>query len=536
VHSLIVFEDHSKCNGASMTRYRFLAVAFVAAACGSVKERTDCATSAGCPPGEYCAHTPEGSVCWPDAVSPTVTGVTVEPSTCPRDGQLTVTAEVEDDAELFAVEATADVDPAHAFPLTRQTGTTWSGTIALAQLDFPAFARETVVTVRALDGARNEVSAPAAQRPVVTRVRWERPLEAASIVTPTSPAVGADGTVVVGGSDGKLRFFLPGGEPAHPALALAGGAIAQPPSIGAQAIWVGANDGKLYGVKLDGSGELSPSRSCTASGVAKGPPAVLTTAGVDVAFGAFAGTQLVASSSTCALSPIRDGYSAGAAVDLNGNVIGVTTATGASTVRRFSWAGSAFEELWSAAVGATVTATPTFDADGRILTVGQDGGVDRTTAAGVTAPLATLSGSIDDSPIILSDGNLVVGDASGKLHRLTPDGTEVAGWPVDLGAAVHAPMALSGGPVRFLAATDDGRVHALANDGAVLWSGALTSGLALGAGNLHTPPGSAFSTAYFSGADGKLYAVVVEGGLDTTAPWPKAWHDPRNTSRAGGAF
>ena len=36
-----------------------------------------------------------------------------------------------------------------------------------------------------------------------------------------------------------------------------------------------------------------------------------------------------------------------------------------------------------------------------------------------------------------------------------------------------------------------------------------------------------------AGADGKLYAVVVDGQLDVTAPWPKAFHDPRNTSNAG---
>ncbi len=45
--------------------------------------------------------------------------------------------------------------------------------------------------------------------------------------------------------------------------------------------------------------------------------------------------------------------------------------------------------------------------------------------------------------------------------------------------------------------------------------------------------GSDFSTAYFSGANGKLYAVIVDGHLDTSAPWPKAFHDPRNTNRAG---
>jgi outer membrane protein assembly factor BamB len=93
-------------------------------------------------------------------------------------------------------------------------------------------------------------------------------------------------------------------------------------------------------------------------------------------------------------------------------------------------------------------------------------------------------------------------------------------------------LKLAGGPVWFLVATADGKVHAVGDSGAILWSGPLTGGTALGAGNLHTPPGSELSTAYFGGADGKLYAVIVDGALDTAAPWPKAWHDSRNTSRA----
>jgi len=47
---------------------------------------------------------------------------------------------------------------------------------------------------------------------------------------------------------------------------------------------------------------------------------------------------------------------------------------------------------------------------------------------------------------------------------------------------------------------------------------------------------AAFSTAYFGGDDGKLHAVVVDGHLDTAAPWPKAHHDVRNTSNAGSSL
>jgi hypothetical protein len=41
------------------------------------------------------------------------------------------------------------------------------------------------------------------------------------------------------------------------------------------------------------------------------------------------------------------------------------------------------------------------------------------------------------------------------------------------------------------------------------------------------------STAYVASSSGKLFAVIVDGELDGSSPWPKAFHDPRNTNRAG---
>jgi hypothetical protein len=41
------------------------------------------------------------------------------------------------------------------------------------------------------------------------------------------------------------------------------------------------------------------------------------------------------------------------------------------------------------------------------------------------------------------------------------------------------------------------------------------------------------SYAYFASGNGRLYSVVVDGQLDASAPWPKAFHDPKNTNRAG---
>lgn len=540
MHELIVSASYSECNGASLTRPLAIVAALLLAACGDVEEREACDTSGDCPAGEYCAHTPEGAVCWPDAVPPTVTGVAVDCGTagCVRDGELVVEAEVADDLEVFAVEATVGFDPTRSFPLVRGEGTAWSGSVSLAALDFPGFELEAVVTVRALDGARNEATGVAGegQRPRVGRVRWAYP--AGASLSP--PAVSGSGEVVIGRSalSDQLLVVRPDGTKAW-SLTVGSGTVTSPPSIGAEAIWVAANDGKLYAVKPDGSGELSPSRTCAASGVAKGPPAVLTTAGVDVAFGAFSSGRIYASGPTCVPTAAGDPFSGGAAIGADGAVFGAASTAVSKTLRQHTWDGEAFGAGWTATLADSVIA-PLALADGTsVLSASIGGHIEHVLTgpdAGAVSQLTELGSAVDDSPIILSNGDIVVGDAAGELHRLTADGTAVWDPPPDLGAAVHAPMALTGGLVRFLVATADGVVHALDDDGEVLWHGPLTAGMALGAGNLHTPPGGAFSTAYFGGADGKLHAVVVEGRLDTTAPWPKAWHDARNTSRAAAPF
>ena len=85
--------------------------------------------------------------------------------------------------------------------------------------------------------------------------------------------------------------------------------------------------------------------------------------------------------------------------------------------------------------------------------------------------------------------------------------------------------------------TSDGSVFAVrVADGTVTWTQRLTAAAqSLEPANIWTEPGATTSTAYLAGADGNLYAVIVDGVLDTSAPWPKAFHDPQNTSNAGVA-
>ncbi|HEY6003902.1 MAG TPA: pyrrolo-quinoline quinone, partial [Anaeromyxobacter sp.] len=109
--------------------------------------------------------------------------------------------------------------------------------------------------------------------------------------------------------------------------------------------------------------------------------------------------------------------------------------------------------------------------------------------------------------------------------------------PPVLGSPVFAPLVLSGTTAPFIVPTNAGNVYALADDGTTKWQTTLPSATLLRAGNIFTPPsqpaGPTMSVAYFSSGNGHLYAVIVDGQLDASAPWPKAFHDPRNTNHAG---
>jgi outer membrane protein assembly factor BamB len=141
-----------------------------------------------------------------------------------------------------------------------------------------------------------------------------------------------------------------------------------------------------------------------------------------------------------------------------------------------------------------------------------------------------------DSAIVLAGGDVVVGDENGALYRFSAGGPAWTPAPT-LGSAIRGPMVLDNPTAPFIVPTNAGKVFALKDDGTTLWETTLPSATQLRAGNIYTPPaqpaGQTLSVAYFSSGNGRLYAVIVDGQLDAGAPWPKAFHDPRNTNHAG---
>ncbi|ACL67682.1 Pyrrolo-quinoline quinone [Anaeromyxobacter dehalogenans 2CP-1] len=511
---------------------RMLALAaLLAAGCSGVKEdRSGCARSADCPAGETCAATPDGAVCWPDAQPPAVSGVAVTCGPpCLRDGTLRVEATVADDHEVGEVTVALDLDPSRAVPMTR-AGARWVAQVPLEEFPFPAFERAVVATVTARDGARNASVPVDAAAQTVTRLRWAQAADSGATVALSSPAVDGSGTVVLGASNGMVYRFDGAGLPVGEPVQLAGGS-AGVPSVEGSATWIGTQGGSLYVLDVG----VSPA-DCSPGEPIAGPP---TLVGARAVAGSQAGVVIVADTSgfcnqTSALGPVA----APVVVTAAGSVIAASSGTllkfglPASGVLRSEWTG--IDSPLPPRVGDAVVQPLAVDETDALWTVAQNGALNRTAADATTTTIATVPvGS--SGPIVLADGSVVVGSGAGMLQRFSTASAPPWAESEPLNGVPAVPLALAGTRPALLVPTSTGRLYAVnADDGKIAWSVKLSAtGQALQPANIHGAPGAATSTAYVAGADGKLYAVIVDGQLDRAAPWPKAFHDPRNTGNAG---
>ena len=452
---------------------------------------------------------------------------------CRPDATLVIREQIAD-ARLLDASASVELDGySRKFPFAA-TGTGFVVTIPLRELPFPYFERAVQVALTARDAAGN-VGTEVLGIPV-RRFQWRRQFQ----VPATSPAVGKDGTLVLGlsRSYSQLVALHPDGSDAWqltlaPSGSATPGNVTAPPSIGASAIWVGSEDGRVYAVDPTGAGILNGvegGRGCDTGAVVKVSPA-LSYGGIEVAF-APSGTSVVAADlGRCVPSDAQEPYLA-SAVLAQSDEIAVASTTG--KYLRYSFA-LAFRLLQTVSIGPT-TSSPALDSVGSLWAGATDGWL---YAVGTrsTSKWMGSAAPISSSPVIAANGDIIFGDDAGVLHRYTPAGVKV--WPVepDLGGAVRAPLLLAGGDVEILVPTANGKLVGLRGDGTVLWSTGLAAGQDLREANLYTPPGQAgrvFSTAYLGCGDGSVYAVMVDGQLDPAAPWPRAHHDPRNTGNVRG--
>ncbi len=475
-----------------------------------------------------------------DTAAPSIQGATAAcAGGCKRDSVLDVSAGVTD-ANLLAVAVTLDLEPGRSVPVTR-AGDTWSAPVALRDWPFPYFQRTAQMTVRAVDRAGNESTVAL---PVdVTRLRWAYTSGATAV---TSPAVMSDGTIVFGVSatSGQLRALKPDMTEAFLPVTVGSQAVTAAPSIGPTAIWVASNDGKIYAVALDGSGILNGT-GCDTLSAPVGVPALFGGAWDVALVGSTDTLALLAARVTpqlCNLTSAGEIFTASASVAMDASAYAVTRAgNNAATLRRYvPAAGGVPAPSWTAPSGMNAVAPLALDAQSRILIDSADGALLRATNQGVVgsvAPLASLPAQAEASPVVLANGDVVVGLAGGSVHRIADGGTAAWPSPPDVGGTVRGLAALQAGPdaADILAVTALGEIAALRPDGALAWSGRPTTAALSFPAVVDAAPGG-LPTAYAGSQDGKLYAVVVDGAPDTTAPWPKAHHDVRNTGNAGSSL
>jgi outer membrane protein assembly factor BamB len=363
----------------------------------------------------------------------------------------------------------------------------------------------------------------------------------------------------------QLRALAPDGTERwrltlEPSAGAGGKAVRHAPAVGTTAIWAGADDGRLYGAALDGGAVLT---SCSGGvDVEVYTPALRSAPEV-----AFAGTGSTAPAQLVAASTAAGAVACDRAATLNQGSASPVLAAGAllapttsliseGALVRFVEAGTqpgALTRDWSVRVGRT-QAAPSVTGDGKVVLGGRDGHVylvDAAAAAPNSSDLLGLAGAPDGSAVVGAGGDLFLGTNDGGLHRLVrgAGGAWSDAW---VGATVGAPVAgvalasrdASGVFLYSVTSTAGaGEVQALAEVGGrpvAVWA---TSGLAAGA--LQPPvlvpppagaPASQLATLYVGSGDGHLYALVVDTGLDVTAPWPKAHHDLRNTGNAAAAL
>ena len=529
---------------------RLASVLFLAGAlaCGSADEKQGCSTSNECPVGEYCARSGSERRCWPDAVAPAaaVVSAACTPAPCRRDGVLHVVATVTDDSEVLGASVSLDLDPSQAFPMSPSAGQ-WVADVPLRALPFEAFSRDVVPTVVGRDGARNASAAASGAGVNVTRLRWTYDAGAPL----TAPAVMADGTVILGVSATADQVLAVNASGVKAWSQTVGGTsfVTAAPAIGGHAIWVGSESGVLYAVELDGSAVMA-NVGVDVGGPIKGSVALKTELAKDTGFATCKkadNTGWIGVASTVPtqfdVSSAPDGFASGPVIGIDELIHGSTaTGTNDATLRTFALTDIPFalSAYWTATLGKGSLAPSGIDGSGAIVSPSDESTptLKRTVpgASPVTDTIGTLTAFAGVGAIVLANGDVVIGDENGRLHRFGSSGP-VWSVPPNLASAVRGSMVLSGTASPLLVATNAGKVFALRDDGTTAWEGTLASATQLRPPNVHTPSGQpagpVMSTAYLSSGNGRLYAVIVDGQLDGSAPWPKAFHDPRNTNHAG---
>lgn len=433
--------------------------------------------------------------------------------------------------------------------------------VKLWELEMPAFHDTVTFTLTGQDAVGNEAEQKQEARKV-TRFKWAYQVDTAPVKA--SPAVASDGTIVVGstngGTGGNLVAVNPDGTKRWDDSTL--GALDASPSIGEVTngkallyLGLNASDGANFeALELDTHSSKKvcgpyPGTSLASPGIFKDPSAAGAEAAAihinDADTGSLIGLRPGAGQnlSDCIQTGMLHNVNKGSAVSLDGtDAYFLSSSSLASELHSLTFTSS---HSWATRAGFPISGTNIL-AHGLALTGAEIvGGGDPVFAVALTGgtPWTGPAGSQAWNPVVSADGFIFVGDDANKLWRAKIRDS-MAVTNTSASGNIHGAPLLGEGGLLYVG-TSAGTLEARNSaDLSSVWSWSGTAAMKLG--TIESSPnidctrnasGAKVSGApgvlYFGSNNGKLYAIIVDSrGIDTTAPWPKYQHDPRNTGNA----
>jgi hypothetical protein len=420
----------------------------------------------------------------------------------------------------------------------------FTGNADLSGVEMLALRGQMTVVVTGRDSAGN-LGQGTTQIPV-TRFKWSRSVPGGSITA--SPAIGSQGTIFVGtngGPSGSLSAIQPNGTDQWTSPVNLNGAILASPAVGrgdgtTEVVYASGNNSPptLYALNAtDGGQAVTPVPVPTSGSVTASPLVALTrVSSVDIRETA---TTFVNGSPDFSLASLRYGVPTssnqlgdGGSVINPGNVVGEDNVAfildSSQRIHEYSFAGN-----WSIAVpDRATTGTSTGLALTPTLVAGSTGNSVFAFPRLTGSPFNQSASSPSIPSFIGSD---LVYSEGGSLNAVRVNPSTGVSIPGTLGVATTTPLIGVGGIIYFVGTNNS--IHVLNSNLATIWSGRTeTSDVIASSPNIdcaRAANGIAISgpgTLYYGSNNGKLYAIIVDNpGIDTTSPWPKYQHDPRNT-------
>lgn len=270
--------------------------------------------------------------------------------------------------------------------------------------------------------------------------------------TPTAPVVAADGTAIVGTSDGHV-LALPRGGVARWDVTISGAVDVPPVLVSDDVVLVATREGRLH--KL----AIADGRALGSEASANAPSSLL---------------------------PLSDGTVVFTAKDTNLHRISVATLTAAGPD--------------SPAFAQTA---PSLERGGAVLVAGSDGVLRRFGRDGVTTDVYRAPAPLTESPVSGFSGEILLVSSDGVLRAVTADGK--LRYERALGSTASGPPAASPDGNVYIATTG-GKVVGVDREGKELFAFEPL-------GRPEAPSVGAGGTVFFGAEDTKLYAVQPSGRL-----------------------